>query len=68
MDLVDVTIQFARNKDQIIVTGELSPDTMRLWDKVTHEKLDADRFRNQLGNVADAYREVARRLGISREQ
>ena len=68
IDLVDFTVQFARNKKEIVVTGELSPDTMRLWDKDTHEKLDADRFRNHLGNVADAYREVARRLGISREQ
>ena len=40
------------------------PDTCRLWDKETHEKLDKDRFRRDLGNVEDAYQEVFRRLGI----
>ena len=47
-----------------ILADEVSPDTCRLWDKETHEKLDKDRFRRDLGNVEDAYQEVFRRLGI----
>lgn len=67
-DLIDVSVRFGRNKKELVVTGGLSPDTMRLWDRETHEKLDADRFRKSLGNVGEAYREVFRRLGISGEQ
>jgi len=42
----------------------LSPDNMRLWDRDTHERLDADRFRRRLGNVREAYLEIYKRLGI----
>ena len=49
---------------EIILADEISPDTCRLWDKDTHEKLDKDRFRRDLGNVEDAYQEVFKRLGI----
>ena len=52
------------HKGQIILADEVSPDTCRLWDKKTHEKLDKDRFRRDMGNVEDAYNEVFRRLGI----
>ena len=47
------------------LADEVSPDTCRLWDKETHEKLDKDRFRRDMGNVEDAYNEVFRRLGIA---
>ena len=65
IDLIDFKIEFGRLADgTIILADEVSPDTCRLWDKVTHEKLDKDRFRRDLGNVEDAYNEVFRRLGI----
>ncbi|MCI9051062.1 MAG: phosphoribosylaminoimidazolesuccinocarboxamide synthase [Lachnospiraceae bacterium] len=64
IELVDFKIEFGRYKGQIILADEISPDTCRLWDKETHEKLDKDRFRRDLGNVEDAYQEVFRRLGI----
>lgn len=64
MDLIDIEIRFGRIKEELVLTGDLSPDSMRLWDSVTHEKLDRDRFRKNLGNVRDAYLEVYRRLGI----
>lgn len=65
IDLVDFKIEFGRMSDgTIILADEVSPDTCRLWDKDTHEKLDKDRFRRDLGNVEDAYNEVFRRLGI----
>lgn len=64
IELVDFKIEFGRYHGQIILADEVSPDTCRLWDKVTHEKLDKDRFRRDLGNVEDAYQEVFRRLGI----
>lgn len=64
IDLIDFKIEFGRFHDQIILADEVSPDTCRLWDKETHEKLDKDRFRRDLGNVEDAYNEVFKRLGI----
>ncbi|MDO4325284.1 MAG: phosphoribosylaminoimidazolesuccinocarboxamide synthase [bacterium] len=64
LDLIDFKIEFGRYKGQIILADEISPDTCRLWDKDTHEKLDKDRFRRDLGNVEDAYKEVFKRLGI----
>lgn len=64
IDLIDFKIEFGRYHGQIILADEVSPDTCRLWDKDTHEKLDKDRFRRDLGNVEDAYQEVFRRLGI----
>lgn len=67
--LVDFKLEFGRVYDEngdvrIILADELSPDNMRLWDVQTGEKMDKDRFRRDLGNVEDAYREVARRLGV----
>ena len=64
IDLIDFKIEFGRCHGQIILADEVSPDTCRLWDKETHEKLDKDRFRRDLGNVEDAYNEVFKRLGI----
>ncbi len=67
--LVDFKLEFGRlyheNGDvQIVLADEISPDNCRLWDMQTNEKLDKDRFRRDLGGVAEAYQEVARRLGI----
>ena len=64
IDLIDFKIEFGRYKGDIILADEISPDTCRLWDKQTHEKLDKDRFRRDLGGVEDAYAEVFKRLGI----
>lgn len=64
IDLVDFKIEFGRCKGEIILADEISPDTCRLWDISTHDKLDKDRFRRDLGKVEDAYQEVFKRLGI----
>ncbi len=64
IELIDFKVEFGRYKGQIILADEISPDTCRLWDINTHEKLDKDRFRRDLGNVEDAYQEVFKRLGI----
>lgn len=64
IELIDFKIEFGRYHDQVILADEISPDTCRLWDKETQEKLDKDRFRRDLGNVEDAYNEVFKRLGI----
>ncbi len=64
IDLIDFKIEFGRYHGQIILADEISPDTCRLWDKETHEKLDKDRFRRDLGGVEDAYEEIFRRIGI----
>ncbi|MCR5790223.1 MAG: phosphoribosylaminoimidazolesuccinocarboxamide synthase [Lachnospiraceae bacterium] len=64
IELVDFKIEFGRFKGQIILADEISPDTCRLWDVHTHEKLDKDRFRRDLGNVEEAYQEVFKRLGL----
>ena len=69
LKLVDFKLEFGRlwDNDQtmrIVLADEISPDSMRLWDVLTNEKMDKDRFRRDLGNVAEAYQEVARRLGI----
>ncbi|MEL6889283.1 MAG: phosphoribosylaminoimidazolesuccinocarboxamide synthase, partial [Pseudomonadota bacterium] len=66
--LVDFKIEVGRVYDgdfmRLIVADEISPDSCRLWDMETGEKLDKDVFRRDLGNLADAYTEVARRLGV----
>ena len=63
IDLVDFKLEFGRLSDgTIVLADEISPDTCRLWDEKTHEKLDKDRFRRDLGGVEDAYQEVMRRL------
>jgi phosphoribosylaminoimidazole-succinocarboxamide synthase len=64
IELIDFKIEFGRYHGQIILADEISPDTCRLWDIVTREKLDKDRFRRDMGNVEDAYNEVFARLGI----
>ena len=62
--LIDFKIEFGRYHGQIILADETSPDTCRLWDVNTNEKLDKDRFRRDLGNVEEAYNEVFSRLGL----
>ncbi|MBQ7492097.1 MAG: phosphoribosylaminoimidazolesuccinocarboxamide synthase [Clostridia bacterium] len=64
VDLVDFKLEFGRLSDgTIVLADEISPDTCRFWDSTTHEKLDKDRFRRDLGNVEDAYQEMMKRLG-----
>ena len=69
--LVDFKIEFGRVWEndfaRVILADEISPDSCRLWDIATNEKLDKDRFRRDLGNVIESYTEVARRLGIMSE-
>jgi len=60
--LVDFKLEFGRCKGKILLADEISPDTCRLWDKATNEKLDKDRFRQDLGNIEEAYQEVYRRV------
>ena len=66
--LVDVRLEFGRlwenENTRIMLADEISPDNCRLWDLQTNEKMDKDRFREDLGRVEEAYQEVARRLGI----
>jgi phosphoribosylaminoimidazole-succinocarboxamide synthase len=63
IDLVDFKIEFGRMKDgTIVLADEISPDTCRLWDSKTGEKLDKDRFRQDMGGVIEAYEEIHRRL------
>ena len=68
--LVDFKLEFGKRKSdgKIILADEISPDTCRLWDANTDKKLDKDRFRNNLGNLVEAYQEVAIRLNILHEQ
>tara|TARA_B100001146_G_scaffold76319_1_gene67696 strand:- start:594 stop:1376 length:783 start_codon:yes stop_codon:yes gene_type:complete len=68
--LIDFKLEFGKSKSEgkIILADEISPDTCRLWDLSTDKKLDKDRFRNDLGNLVEAYQDVARRLGILHEQ
>jgi len=70
--LVDFKLEFGRvennGKREIILADEISPDTCRLWDVASEKKLDKDRFRKDLGNIIQAYQEVARRLGIVHEE
>ena len=69
--LVDFKLEFGRHFEgdmvRTILADEISPDSCRLWDFETNEKLDKDRFRRDLGGVTEAYAEVARRLGIIKE-
>jgi len=69
--LVDFRLEFGRLWDgeqlRIVLADEISPDSCRLWDAKTNEKLDKDRFRRDLGDIEQAYQEVARRLGIMPE-
>ncbi|MGN0539398.1 MAG: phosphoribosylaminoimidazolesuccinocarboxamide synthase [Candidatus Fimenecus sp.] len=63
IDLIDFKIEFGKTSDgKIILADEISPDTCRFWDATTHEKLDKDRFRRDLGGVEDAYNEMMKRI------
>lgn len=63
IDLVDFKLEFGKTADgTLVLADEISPDTCRFWDSETHEKLDKDRFRRDLGGVEDAYQEVFKRL------
>ena len=63
IDLVDFKLEFGKLPDgTIVLADEISPDSCRLWDEKTHEKLDKDRFRRDLGGAEEAYQEVMRRL------
>ena len=64
IELVDAKIEFGRASDtgEIIISDEISPDTCRLWDEMTQERLDKDRFRLDLGDVIPAYTQVLERL------
>ena len=65
IELVDFKIEFGKTPDgKIILADEISPDTCRLWDATTHAKLDKDRFRREMGDVEEAYIEVAKRIGL----
>ena len=64
LKFIDFKLEFGRTEDgQIVLADEISPDTCRLWDAVTGEKLDKDRFRQDLGNVKESYNEVWERIG-----
>ena len=63
VDLVDFKLEFGKTADgKIVLADEISPDTCRFWDSKTHEKLDKDRFRRDLGGVEDAYNEMINRI------
>ncbi len=63
IELIDFKLEFGKTADgQIVLADEISPDTCRFWDSVSHEKLDKDRFRRDLGGVEDAYKEILKRL------
>ena len=69
--LIDFKVEFGRLWEgemlRIVLADEISPDSCRLWDIETSDKLDKDRFRRDMGNVLEAYQEVARRLGVLSE-
>lgn len=65
MLLVDFKLEFGVFHGEVLLADEFSPDGCRLWDKETREKLDKDRFRQDLGNVVESYEEVGRRLGMT---
>ncbi len=64
IELIDFKIEFGRYHGKILLADEISPDTCRLWDVHTHEKLDKDRFRRDMGGVEEAYQEVMKRIGL----
>ncbi|MBO8464182.1 MAG: phosphoribosylaminoimidazolesuccinocarboxamide synthase [Firmicutes bacterium] len=64
--LIDFKVEFGRYKGDILLADEISPDTCRLWDLNTNEKLDKDRFRRDMGHVEEAYEEVFQRLGLDK--
>lgn len=62
IELIDFKLEFGRYNGEIVLADEISPDTCRFWDAVTHEKLDKDRFRRDLGDVEGAYKEILLRI------
>ena len=62
LKLIDFKIEFGNYHGQVVLADEISPDTCRLWDATTNEKMDKDRFRRDLGNVEETYREVLARI------
>ncbi|MBQ7199647.1 MAG: phosphoribosylaminoimidazolesuccinocarboxamide synthase [Selenomonadaceae bacterium] len=63
VDLIDFKLEFGRDeRDKIVLADEISPDNCRFWDMATHEKLDKDRFRHDMGGVEEAYKEMLTRL------
>ena len=63
VELVDFKLEFGKTQDgKIVLADEISPDTCRFWDAETHEKLDKDRFRRDMGGVEDAYKEMMKRV------
>ena len=62
IELIDFRIEFGRYKGRILLADEISPDTARFWDSSTHEPLDIDRFKRDLGDVKEAYQEVLHRM------
>ena len=65
VDLIDFKVEFGRYKGQIILADEISPDTCRFWDSETHEKLDKDRFRRDLGHVDEDYDEINTTIALA---
>jgi phosphoribosylaminoimidazole-succinocarboxamide synthase len=64
LTLVDAKYEFGLHNGEIVLADEISPDSCRIWDAETHQKLDKDRFRQDLGNVIESYLQIAERLGI----
>lgn len=64
IEVIDFKLEFGRYRGKIILADEISPDTCRFWDMKTGKKLDKDRFRHDLGDVEDAYKEISRRIGV----
>jgi len=67
LKLIDFKLEFGLHKGEVILADEITPDTCRLWDINTNEKLDKDRFRRDLGGVLEAYQEVARRISVTQD-
>ena len=66
VELIDFKLEFGKTADgTIVLADEISPDTCRFWDIKTHEKLDKDRFRRDLGGVEEAYEEMMKRVGLN---
>jgi phosphoribosylaminoimidazole-succinocarboxamide synthase len=65
VELVDFKLEFGRFHGDIVLADEISPDTCRFWDLTTHEKLDKDRFRRDMGGVEEAYAEMMKRIGLA---
>lgn len=64
VELIDFKLEFGRFHGEILLADEISPDTCRFWDVNTHEKLDKDRFRRDMGGVEEAYAEMMKRVGL----